>query len=222
MVLGVGVSKQLNDRLKEARRRSGLTQEQVAERLQVESLTVSFWEQGVRRPGRDNLVGLATLFGVSGDYLLGIADYESRQSVAMMLRELTERFEMLGLVEIPILGIVPAGEPMIPIEMAGDYIEIPEHLTRGVRQPFALRIAGDSLSDMGIYDGQVVVVAPHAEVVDGKVYVVEIDGLVTAKRVVRQNDTLRLEGAQGSIEIRDPAQVKTLGRIVGVGSWKEM
>ena len=222
MVVGVGVSEELNDRLKEARHRSGLTQEQVAERLQVEPLTVSFWEQGVRKPGRDNLVGLATLFGVSVDYLLGLADEEPRRPMTKMLRDLTDRFEMLELVEVPILGVVPAGDPMIPIEMAGEYIEVPAHLTHGVRQPFALRIAGDSLSDMGIHDGQVVVVDPDADVIDGKVYVVQMDGLVTAKRIYREGDTLRLEGAQGAVVISPPAQVETLGRVVGVGSWTEL
>ena len=220
MVLGVNVVDTLDERLKAARSGSGLTQEQVAERLQVETTTVSFWEQGIRKPGRDNLVGLASLYGVSVDYLLGLADEEPRLPARVLLRELTNRYEMLSLTEIPMFGAVPAGEPVVPTESSGEHVEVPASLVDGVRRPFALRITGDSLSDMGIHDGQIVIVDPDAELVDGKVYIVQIEDEVTAKRVYMDGDDLFLEGAQGPIRIMELAHVKTLGRVVGAGSWR--
>ncbi len=209
-------------RLKKARFDAGYTAEMSAGEMEVSTQTVFNWESGRQFPEPAKLAQLATTYGVSVDYLLGLADEEPQRPVARMLRELTERFEMLELVEVPILGVVPAGEPIIPIGVTGDYIEIPAYLVDGVEEPFALRIAGTSLSDMDIHDGQIAVVDPDAKLVDGKVYVVQIDDEVTAKRVYREDEALRLEGACGDIEVSDSTQVKILGRVVGAGSWRAL
>ena len=57
-------------RLQEVRRRSGLTQEQFAERLCVSRQAVSKWESGTADPSTSNLLALAKLFGVSAEELL--------------------------------------------------------------------------------------------------------------------------------------------------------
>ena len=205
-------------RLKKARLDAGHTAEGVAEKLAVSTQTVFNWESGRQFPEPTKLIALASLFGVSVDYLLGREEARQR-STAALLRDLSTMYERLNLSEIPLLGVVPAGEPMVPIELSDESIEVPSYLIRGIREAFALLVAGNSLSDMGIHDRQIVVVDPDTAVVDGKVYIVRIDGEVTAKRVFRQNGGLRLEGATGSIYVSDQAEVETLGRVVGAGSW---
>ena len=61
-------------RLQEVRRRSGLTQEQFAERLCVSRQAVSKWETGTADPSTSNLLALAKLFGVSAEELLRQVD----------------------------------------------------------------------------------------------------------------------------------------------------
>ena len=61
----------LGGRLKQARNRTGLTQGQVAERFSVNPQTVWYWEAGRSRPAHNRLSLLATLYGVSVDWLLG-------------------------------------------------------------------------------------------------------------------------------------------------------
>lgn len=60
--------------LKELRRRAGLTQKELADRLWVSKATVSYYEQSVRCPSPEILVKISGVFHVSTDYLLGLED----------------------------------------------------------------------------------------------------------------------------------------------------
>ena len=62
------------EQLSSVRRRSGLTQEQFAEQLQVSRQAVSKWETGTADPSTSNLLALAKLFGVSAEELLRQVD----------------------------------------------------------------------------------------------------------------------------------------------------
>ena len=61
----------LNDRIVELRKRRGMSQEELAERLNVSRQAVSRWETGTAMPDAANLLQLSRIFGVSTDYLLG-------------------------------------------------------------------------------------------------------------------------------------------------------
>lgn len=65
--------------LKELRRRAGLTQKELADRLWLSKATVSYYEQSVRYPSPDVLVKISEIFHVSTDYLLGLE--EKRQTL---------------------------------------------------------------------------------------------------------------------------------------------
>lgn len=61
---------QFHERLYELRKRSGMTQSDLAEKLDVSRQAVSRWEMGTARPELENLVALSELFGVTLDHLL--------------------------------------------------------------------------------------------------------------------------------------------------------
>ena len=61
----------LNDRIVELRKQRGMSQEELAERLNVSRQAVSRWETGTAMPDAANLLQLSRIFGVSTDYLLG-------------------------------------------------------------------------------------------------------------------------------------------------------
>ena len=65
----------LGKRLKELRSERGLTQKEVAEALKLNSVTYLHYEKEQREPPLAVLVEMAKYFGVTTDYLLGIADY---------------------------------------------------------------------------------------------------------------------------------------------------
>lgn len=60
----------MGERLLELRKRSGLSQEELAARLSVSRQTISRWEMGTSKPDTDNILQLCQAFGVSADYLL--------------------------------------------------------------------------------------------------------------------------------------------------------
>ena len=66
--------KTFSEKLLELRRREGLSQEQLADRLGVTRQSVSKWESGAAAPELSKLVALSELFSVSVDYLVGLTD----------------------------------------------------------------------------------------------------------------------------------------------------
>ncbi len=62
------------EKLKELRYEKNLSQQQVAQALNVSQRSVSSWETGFRRPDYETLVKIATYFNVSVDYLLGLSN----------------------------------------------------------------------------------------------------------------------------------------------------
>ena len=65
----------MNNRIKELRKKKKLTQEELAEKINVTKLTISRWERGERVPKSDKAQQLANYFGVSVAYLLGYSEF---------------------------------------------------------------------------------------------------------------------------------------------------
>lgn len=65
---------EFGERLKELRKEMGLGQIALAQKLGVGKLVISLWETGACEPTLSNLVKIATFFGVSIDYLVGLED----------------------------------------------------------------------------------------------------------------------------------------------------
>ena len=63
------------ERLKQLRKDAGIGQNQLAEQLQLSNASISYWETGKQSPTAEAVFRLAVFFGVSADYLLGLADY---------------------------------------------------------------------------------------------------------------------------------------------------
>ena len=65
----------LSDRIREQRKKMGITQGELADRIGGGLKTVNDYERGARQPSYEKLLRLATLFNVSTDYLLGVKKY---------------------------------------------------------------------------------------------------------------------------------------------------
>lgn len=64
----------IGDRIKELRTESKMTQEELANKLNMSRQAISHWENGINEPGIGDLIKLTTILNVSADYLLGITD----------------------------------------------------------------------------------------------------------------------------------------------------
>jgi len=94
-------------------------------------------------------------------------------------------------VEVPLVGRIAAGLPTFALEEAEEVLSLPRSLFRG-DSLFALRVTGDSMIDVGIFDGDIAVLQSTPDFSNGEIAAVVVDEEATLKRVYRTNDGLRL------------------------------
>ena len=123
-------------------------------------------------------------------------------------------------VELPLLGLVSAGQPVLAVEER-ETLMVPARLVKrhAAERSFALYVSGDSMTDDGIDSGDLVVVEQRPAAENGETVVARIDGYqVTLKRFYRELDGIRLQPAN---EAMDPlvfveGEVEILGVVSGV------
>jgi len=126
-----------------------------------------------------------------------------------------------SMVDIPILGKVAAGLPLLAVEEATDTVKIDRMLVGGHRDVFGLRIVGESMIEDGIFDGDYVFVKKTPTARDGEIVVAMIEGEATVKRYYPEGDKIRFQPANQNmapIYVRrsDFRSVDIIGIVVGV------
>lgn len=118
---------------------------------------------------------------------------------------------------IPVIGMVRAGRPLLALEEAGTYITVDRNLFKN-REAFALRIKGDSMVDAGIFDGDLVIVKPEKDPLNGSISVVLIGDEVTVKRLYKEDGHVRLVPENRALNaiVADLRDVQIIGRVIGV------
>ena len=165
------------NRIKELRKKYQFSQEDLAEKFDVDRVTISRWENGINDPSNDALKALASLFNVSVDYLLCQNKIiESKKGV-----------------KIPVLGRVVAGIPIEAITDIIDYEEIPSEMA-ATGEYFALKVKGDSMSP-NICEDDVVIVKRQNDIECGEIAIVLVNGEdATVKKVNRHENGITLVG----------------------------
>ena len=103
---------------------------------------------------------------------------------------------------IPVLGRIAAGVPIAAIQNKVGEVSAPEGLPDTVEH-FALQVSGDSMIDVGILDGDTVILRRTDEASNGDIVVALIDEEeATLKRLRRRGDTIALEAANPAYETR--------------------
>lgn len=122
-----------------------------------------------------------------------------------------------GSIEVPVVGCIPAGQPIEAIEHDRGTVVVGEDLLRG-REGFALKVEGESMIDAGVLDGDYVIVRKQESGDDGDIVVALIEDDATLKYLYRERGGVRLEPANKSmdaIHVTD-GEFKIQGRVVGV------
>ncbi len=123
-----------------------------------------------------------------------------------------------GAVQLPLYGRIAAGLPIEALRDNGTHIEVPMAIL-GSGEHFALEVAGESMIDAGILDGDTVIIRKGETAETGEIVVALIDDTeVTLKRLRRRGKSIALEPANTSFETRIfPAdRVKVQGRLVAL------
>jgi repressor LexA len=125
------------------------------------------------------------------------------------------------LVEIPLIGRVAAGLPILAVENVEDTVKVDRFLVGDHKEVFALRVKGDSMIDDGIHDGDFIFVkkALHAE--RGDIVVALIEDEATVKRYFPEGDVIRFQPANQNmqpilVKKKDFRSVNLIGIVVGV------
>jgi repressor LexA len=121
-------------------------------------------------------------------------------------------------VQLPLYGRIAAGTPIEALRDQSSTIGVPAGLL-GNGEHYALEVAGESMVDAGILDGDTVLIQRCDTAENGSIVVALVDNAeVTLKRLRRRGDSIALEPANKDYETRifGPDRVKVQGRLVGL------
>jgi repressor LexA len=116
---------------------------------------------------------------------------------------------------LPLVGNVAAGSPILAEENIEDYVPVPE-IAGGDEGEFVLTVRGDSMKNVGIMEGDYVVVRPQEIADDGQIVVALVGEEATVKRFFREADHVRLQPENETMEPIRSREVRIVGRVVGV------
>jgi len=116
---------------------------------------------------------------------------------------------------VPVLGTVPAGEPLLAAENIESRMPVPEEMFPG-QDLFMLRVSGDSMIEAGILDGDMVVVNQQSMAEAGEIVVALLEDEATVKHFYPRQDTIELRPANPAMEPIVSAQAEIIGKVVGV------
>ncbi|MDP6706136.1 MAG: transcriptional repressor LexA [Alphaproteobacteria bacterium] len=123
-----------------------------------------------------------------------------------------------ALVSMPLYGRIAAGTPIEALRDPSNYVTVPVSMI-GSGDHFALEVAGDSMVEAGILDGDTAIIRRTETADNGTIVVALVDNEeATLKRLRRRGDSVALEPANQSYETRifPPDRVQIQGRLVGL------
>lgn len=203
------------DRLRKARKASGLGQEHLAEELGVSPTTYQNWEYGRTQPKAEQIVQLANLLGVGTEWLLvGVTIQEIEHGQGPLL-------PLLGTIACDFKGLtneVLQQAPLVGVD--------PNWIQRGAR--YVVEAQGDSMVEAGIAEGDLVGLAPDdgTEGIDEKaIYALLVwndqvcEGVIL-KYLIKEEDVLWAVPANGQLRPKPVSRlgdrVEVFGRVVGI------
>jgi repressor LexA len=116
---------------------------------------------------------------------------------------------------LPVVGQVAAGQPVLAEENIEEYIETPD-FAGGRDGEYLLRVRGESMKDVGIMEGDLVVVRPQDTAADGDIVVALVGEDATVKRFFQEADHVRLQPENAAMEPIRSRDVRILGKVVGL------
>ena len=118
-------------------------------------------------------------------------------------------------VNVPIIGTVTAGEPILAEENIIDYFPVPVEMLPNL-PTFMLKVHGESMINAGIYDGDAVIVAQQPTAENGEIVVALLDDGATTKRFYKENNHYRLQPENDAMSPIITDHVQILGKVIGL------
>ena len=160
-----------SERLKNLRKKKKITQEQLAQIINVERSSIGKYESTNTIPSNDTLIKIAKYFNVSTDYLLG-NDNAIQTTTLKNIYQIEKK-------KFPLLGEIACGTPIFAEENRESYVMAGTE----IKADFCLIAKGDSMTGARIYNGDIVFIKETPMVNNGEIAAVIIGDEATLKRV---------------------------------------
>ena len=119
------------------------------------------------------------------------------------------------MVNVPIVGKVAAGEPILAVENVESYFPVPTEFMPN-EQCFMLKVQGESMINAGIFDGDTIIVEQCQTACNGDMVVALVEDSATVKTFYREADHIRLQPENDTMDPIIVPECQILGRVFGV------
>ena len=124
-------------------------------------------------------------------------------------------FTRREVVNVPMVGTVAAGMPILASENITDYFPIPSELLPNT-DIFMLKVKGDSMINVGIHDGDQIIVSKQNTAKNGDIIVALVEDSATVKTFYKENNFYRLQPENDFMEPILVKEVSILGKVIGL------
>lgn len=127
--------------------------------------------------------------------------------------------EEINSLTIPLVGNVAAGAPILAEENIEDYIKVPTTFIRRTKfgqNIFMLKVKGESMIEVGIYDGDYIIIAEENVARNGEIVVALIGDEATVKTYYKEKDHIRLQPENSTMDPIIVPMCEILGKVAGV------
>ena len=122
-----------------------------------------------------------------------------------------------NVIEVPMLGKVTAGTPIEAIETPDEYFSIPASMITTTNEVFTLKVSGESMINVGIYDGDILIVERRNTARNGETVVaMNSDNEATVKTFYKENGYFRLQPETDTMDPIILKEVTILGKVIGL------
>ena len=119
------------------------------------------------------------------------------------------------MVNVPVIGTVAAGVPILAEENIEDYMPIPVEMLPN-KEVFMLKVKGESMIDAGIFNNDRVIVAKQDTAMNGEMVVALVDDSATVKTFYKEHGHFRLQPENASMDPIIVNEVQILGKVIGL------
>lgn len=130
--------------------------------------------------------------------------------------ELVNNSTIKEVINVPIVGNVAAGQPILAIENIEDSFPLPSDFIKINNNAFILKVKGDSMIEKGIYDGDYLIVEQQSTANNGDIVVALVDDSATVKTFYKENGYVRLQPENSSMQPIIVKDCKILGKVKGL------
>ena len=125
----------------------------------------------------------------------------------------------VDMLEIPLVGQVAAGLPILAEENIEEYVKLPTSMVRqNVKSEgtYMLKVKGDSMINVGIYSGDYIIVSKCQTAENGQIIVALIEDEATVKTFYKEKDYIRLQPENDNMDPIIVKDVQIIGKVVGL------